>query len=367
MLTSYRSQDEAALSKEELRIQAKRQANEERRRRFLDARKRLIGQDVQALDQQVLEKQKNKAYEKDLDKLERLRIIEIQRILEASAEEERIMKENEKKALLSSWNESIQDRRNRLQQSIDEFLPEPTISSAQVFEGEDINQSERILKQQEQMKSWINEQINEKYHNKLLSKQEELKYIEMLKAINDVREAAENEEKTMKDYLTETFKNENLRLADIQRNQRLNENKIFLNDDQDTILKATSLDIPTDNDLAVDEYGRIRRRDMFRGYTDAQRRRILQENEDIIQNKLNQAEEDKQYEASWAAHDAMLTKAMENAQYEDQKLRENQRIKQSEIIKLQIDEQRRARELSNDLKRGAIGTEFFSNFGTSHR
>lgn len=50
---------------------AKREANEVRRKRFLDARTRLIGLDVSALDQQVAEKEKAKQQEKDLVKLER--------------------------------------------------------------------------------------------------------------------------------------------------------------------------------------------------------------------------------------------------------------------------------------------------------
>lgn len=59
-----------ALTKDELRIQSKREANEQRRKRFLDARTRLIGLDVEGLNQQVAEKQRIKDEEKTEAKLE---------------------------------------------------------------------------------------------------------------------------------------------------------------------------------------------------------------------------------------------------------------------------------------------------------
>jgi RIB43A len=54
-----------------MRIISRREANEERRKRFLDARTRLIGLDVSALDAQVADKEKVKLKEKELLKLER--------------------------------------------------------------------------------------------------------------------------------------------------------------------------------------------------------------------------------------------------------------------------------------------------------
>jgi hypothetical protein len=60
-----------SLQREELRIKAKREANEERRKRFLNARSRLIGLDVAALDQQVAEKEERRRREQEITKLER--------------------------------------------------------------------------------------------------------------------------------------------------------------------------------------------------------------------------------------------------------------------------------------------------------
>ena len=48
---------------------------------------------------------------------------------------------------------------------------------------------------------------------------------------------------------------------------------------------ATSLDCFVENRaVAMDEYGKVKRIDMFRGFTEEQRRTIFQQNQDIIRD-----------------------------------------------------------------------------------
>lgn len=72
---------EAQLAREEAKILRRREENEIRRQRYLQAKVRLIGVDVQALNDQVAEKQRMKQHERDTDKFERLQAIEIERML----------------------------------------------------------------------------------------------------------------------------------------------------------------------------------------------------------------------------------------------------------------------------------------------
>lgn len=55
-----------------MRILAKREANEQRRKRFLNARKRLIGLDVEGLNQQLAERDLNNEKMKETNRLEGL-------------------------------------------------------------------------------------------------------------------------------------------------------------------------------------------------------------------------------------------------------------------------------------------------------
>ena len=66
---------EEALDKESKRIECKRQANAARTERFLDARQRTLGLDLQALDAQVAEKKRNQQNDNDSDRLERMLFI----------------------------------------------------------------------------------------------------------------------------------------------------------------------------------------------------------------------------------------------------------------------------------------------------
>lgn len=61
---------DGALSRDEMRIKLKREANEQRRLRLLDARKRVIGLDVDALNEQVAEKERMKSDMKEIERLE---------------------------------------------------------------------------------------------------------------------------------------------------------------------------------------------------------------------------------------------------------------------------------------------------------
>lgn len=59
-----------AIAKDQARINMRRDANEERRIRYLNAPRRLIGIDTQALDAQVAEIRKNRHDNKEADRME---------------------------------------------------------------------------------------------------------------------------------------------------------------------------------------------------------------------------------------------------------------------------------------------------------
>ena len=66
-LTSLQAKLEA---KEQMKLEFKRNANAERNGRFLNARQRVIGVDVEALDRQVWEKQMSHQNDRELARIE---------------------------------------------------------------------------------------------------------------------------------------------------------------------------------------------------------------------------------------------------------------------------------------------------------
>lgn len=69
MFGGNKLQDEL-LAKEEAKIKRTREANEQRRLRILNAKVRIIGLDVDALDAQVAEKRQNASNKTDNDRIE---------------------------------------------------------------------------------------------------------------------------------------------------------------------------------------------------------------------------------------------------------------------------------------------------------
>lgn len=64
------------MAREEAKIQRKREQNEQRRLRILNAKARIMGLDVQSLDQQVMEKEQQKQREKEADRFESKKTLE---------------------------------------------------------------------------------------------------------------------------------------------------------------------------------------------------------------------------------------------------------------------------------------------------
>lgn len=205
------------------------------------------------------------------------RMLEVQNILNDFAEEEKRLRSTQKEDLVNHWRRTVAEKKSQVLPEEDSGLSKAKILS---FTGEDENHDLRVKMQQEQMKRWVQEQMDLKAHQRLEEKHQEDKYAEMTKAIAEIREVAEREEVEMRQYLNATIRDENRELAKQQREQRSREN--FSWKDKE-LSDATTLQIADEG--TVDEEGRILRRDLFRGYTQAQRERILAENDIVIQQK----------------------------------------------------------------------------------
>lgn len=211
--------------------------------------------------------------------------MEIERILAASMEEERQMKEFQMNEVKRSWETANDWRRAKASE-----VPPPDFdlersgpAAALRFVGEDPNRGQRLHLQRAQMQKWVQEQIAEKAYLKHLLREEDMSYADMIKAIDEIREATEREEREMRQYIVDTVKQNNRELATIQTNRNRN---MFIVRSEDGQPVPTSLDLfNEDKAMAMDERGRIIRRDMFKGFTEEQRKKILLDNQAIIQER----------------------------------------------------------------------------------
>ena len=134
-------------------------------------------------------------------------------------------------------------------------------------------------------------------------------------------------------------------------------------------LEATSLSAFNNEDLtkALDEYGRIRRRDMFRGFTAAQRRRIMKDNELIMQMRREAIEAERQENEYWVLQQLAQARAMEQVLYEERCMREENLNDQMRTLHWQIQQNDERKRVYNEDRFGGIGDEFFERFGKDCR
>ena len=122
------------------------------------------------------------------------------------------MKEFQMRQLKDSWAESAARKmaEKTSSQTPDFDIDRAGPASLQNMKGEDTERLDRIRKQREDMRQWIQQQIAEKEYTKQLDMEDDLNYGDMLKAIDEIREATEKEEQEMRKYVIRTVKEDNL-------------------------------------------------------------------------------------------------------------------------------------------------------------
>eukprot|EP00599_Poterioochromonas_sp_BG-1_P000339 CAMPEP_0173149274 /NCGR_PEP_ID=MMETSP1105-20130129/10229_1 /TAXON_ID=2985 /ORGANISM="Ochromonas sp., Strain BG-1" /LENGTH=327 /DNA_ID=CAMNT_0014064111 /DNA_START=213 /DNA_END=1196 /DNA_ORIENTATION=- len=327
-----------------------------------------MGLDVQTLDHQVAEKQRMKQSEKETDKFERLQAIEIERILAEADEEEKQMKKFQMDQIKQSWELTLtqQKAQNKvLDDRIDFDENNCGPAAALRFAGEDTFRADRHRQQKDQMRRWIQEQVAEKAQLRHLQKREEMNYADMIKAIDEIRLQTEEEEKRLRKYIDDSVKEQNRDLATMQRERNKTYNRAI--EDPGVPLATTLYLHDEDKTQAYDANGRIIRRDMFKGFTDEQRKRLLYDNQFVAEQKRLERLQDKQKEYDWAVQQVLALRAMEEAEYEEKQLRETMNQDRLQFLSSQMESQRKERDEWNKTKFGTIEGGFFEGFGKSHR
>ena len=356
------SLQDANLLKEEARIERKRRENAERRDRFLNARKRIMGIDVNALDQQVKEKEERyQKHQEDMDN-DRIRNMEIERVLEDTKLEEESMKKYLNDEVKSDWESAIAYKQSLKNEKEPELDPlKAGVSAAQSFAGADPFRKDRVKRQKEQMRSWVFEQVAEKEAIKAATDKGDEAYSDMLRAVGEIRDAADTEEKEMTRFLNDTVREENKVLSEA-RSKRLAEY-----DEWRKAKAATSIELHDNEELAMDESGRIVRKDQFRGYTKAQIRRVVEENEAFLRHKRELSTMQDNNNEDWRKQQLIQQQAMEMASLNEQSLRKDELMKNLEVIRAQMAAQRQRSDFAKKDRFGGVESGFFDKFGMGCR
>jgi hypothetical protein len=243
-----------------------------------------------------------------------------------------------------TWEEQMDEKKNRPAE--DNTVTDFTIGY------EDPLAKERGRAQQAQMARWSHEQSQQSRQKKKHEKDEDNAYADMLRAMDEIRGSAEEEESKMRKEMTAQLCDDNKRLAEEQRLRKL--------------AQFNRGDGTEGNTLPMWTAGGGGN-DAFCGFSDAKRKEILSENVKIMAYKKDMAQRDRELEDAWGQEQMLAAQAMAAAELEERQLREMMKANQRELLKDQIDE-RREREAREKGDRGEpIGEGFFDGFGVVWR
>ncbi|KAL7748349.1 hypothetical protein RI367_006310 [Sorochytrium milnesiophthora] len=179
-------------------VQRRQRLDQERMKRIFDPKVRVLGIDVGGLEEQIKVKQELKSIDKERNEL----------FDHAAAETNRFLGLLDRKVELARRQVAVSDdvfraayqqphmrrefahlndprmlRKDRSMRIGDDDETN-TVSGLQKFEGEDLQQQERIRLQKEQMKKWTAEKVQEKYEQKMAEDELERQRLALNDAIN---------------------------------------------------------------------------------------------------------------------------------------------------------------------------------------
>lgn len=359
-----------ALGKDQQRIESMRARNEARRERFLNARQRAIGIDTDSLDQQVAEKMASHAGAKDEEAEHAQRQQYISMLVEQREAQENAIKKAEHNALKGVWDGQCTQPKNDCSKMADPVVADACgLAAGQKFDGEDRSKGSRVRLQAAQMKSWTTQQMAEKQARHAEDKDEEARYAEYLKTVQDARDALESEEGDERRRQTVLMKDDNRALAsEIAGRKSAHKQATAAHDAKELAKNYADPVLCEDTSAMISAMGENRiRRDHFKGFSKAQIQQIYLENQRVCEEKAGIQGADADEEAVLALQQEELRKLVEEAEYEQMQQQRAVQADHKAILEAQREEQAAMRATEKKESKGHIQGGLMDGFGCSWR
>ncbi|KAK9873483.1 hypothetical protein WA026_022895 [Henosepilachna vigintioctopunctata] len=292
--------------KEAAAIERRRRIEEERKKRIFDPKTRLFGIDYEALDKQIAEKRRIDDEQKRIEKIMDLQMVkndEIALAYERKEKQERLKHLQEINSFRQNY-QRFEDRRefdindpNAMKKDIPARLhdddPRLGPSSAQKFEGEDLVSAQRLSIQREQIKAWLDQQMQEKEAAQKEQKAAEEAYKAAMVARDERALELEKMENYCRKRLLEANRKFNIALATEKEFERNVQNKQNTEDNFAEIYNTMTSDLMVENpEMAMSNMGPGRKiGTQYKGMS-------KEEQEKIRLDQLAQIEEKKKQRAA---------------------------------------------------------------------
>lgn len=357
-------------------VDKKRRLAEERAERLKDPKQRALGIDRAALDAQVLEKAERLRQEKERnDFYDRQALLMDKHAcsLQKEANEIRSRREKEVIGFRSTFQKreaardyDLEDPKritNDIPGRVHDEDPRNGPSGLQRFAGEDLDASNRRRTQQQQLKDWSQQQIDEKLAKKWMEAEGNRTFEDRVEETNFRTYQVEQNiaaQRRQRDVAQAEF---NKALSEQKRREALRDKDVRTKQNVEEIYNMLDSDFLNEHEGTVTSLGERVKAERFRGFTDEQRKKILEEQErqreELRQRKLRDAEDERQF-----AQQEQMQLRMANALD-----RQRNRERRGELERL--NEERRAQhtEASENKARldkvyeNAVGENYFKHWG----
>ncbi|KAL3267126.1 hypothetical protein HHI36_011266 [Cryptolaemus montrouzieri] len=369
--------------KEVAAIERRRRVEEERKKRIFDPKTRLFGIDYEALDKQIAEKKRIDEEQRRIEKIMDQQMVKNDEIAMAYERKEK----QERTKLLQEINnfrqvyQRFEDRREfdiNDPMAIKKDIParvhddDPRLgpSSAQKFEGEDLVSAQRLKIQREQIKAWLDQQMQEKEAAQREQKMAEEAYKAAMVARDERALELEKMENDCRRRLYEANRRFNAALAAEKEFERQVQNKQTVEDNFAEIYNTMTSDMMAENpEIALSNMGPGRKiGSQYKGMS-------KEEQEQIRADQLAQIEEKKKQRAAEKRADREFDDYLNGTQKTialmdlDLKRKEKERLRAlaEENLKLAEEQKLKAKYLEQVVYSNRPTAAYFDQFNKSTR
>ena len=353
-----------------VRLVALQREEQERTKRFMNAKQRSIGIDKDYLDRQIEEKRLIELEQKKekLEEAENLKhLVQFLDCQEAAAQEAKKQSLDEIKRSLAE--QVKQPKNNALDKDGPIDLADCGPSSLQYFSGEDRAHELRTKAQQEQLKLWCAKDMvakkqvldaelrKEQEYAKYILEQDRIRFeLEELAQRKREEEAKQRQLENMEYARQARQRSEMERMAETEAQRR-----------QSHYLQTCPL-LTEDarSPVSVNAGHRIRP-DHFKGFQKEQVKQLYKENDAVVMQKLELFAQESENEVKWARYNAGLINKMQELEEARQNMAAEENRIHREILARQKEELKNRKAEMEKERVPEIGSEFFNQFGRSCR
>uniref|UniRef100_A0A1A9X324 RIB43A-like with coiled-coils protein 2 n=1 Tax=Glossina brevipalpis TaxID=37001 RepID=A0A1A9X324_9MUSC len=245
---------------EALKLEKRKQYEDQRKKRIFNAKERLYGLDLNALERQIAEKTKQRQIEAECNRRYEQQAKSMQNALKAKE-----IELEKRMHIAESDLNYYRCRYQRKEQSRDFDLNDPNaiknskpvriadddfnlgISSAQVFVGEDLGFRERRQRQREQQRAWLDQQVAERKQAEESRLKADKIFEESLQSRDKRLGDMANSERRVRSEIVESIRQYNSEMAKRKSEERARKKKENHEDDMAEIYNMLTSDMLTEN------------------------------------------------------------------------------------------------------------------------